>query len=136
MSLLQIPAGHGRAVRLGAREALRIVNTHGHQVVDCWAFSAGDLAEAMSMEHTRAALSRVRPRVGDAFVTNRRRPILLLEEDSSPGIHDTLIAACDPGATRPSAMSATTATVATTFSSPWRRSGSPRPAARHPSICG
>jgi uncharacterized protein len=29
-------------------------------------------------------------------VTNRRRPILTLEEDSSPGIHDMLIAACDP----------------------------------------
>jgi uncharacterized protein YcgI (DUF1989 family) len=27
--------------------------------------------------------------------SNRRRPILFLEEDTSPGIHDTLIAACD-----------------------------------------
>jgi uncharacterized protein YcgI (DUF1989 family) len=28
-------------------------------------------------------------------VTNRRRPILTLVEDTSPGIHDTLCAACD-----------------------------------------
>ena len=36
-----------------------------------------------------------KPVDGDALVTNRRRPILTLEEDSSPGVHDTLIAACD-----------------------------------------
>jgi uncharacterized protein YcgI (DUF1989 family) len=29
-------------------------------------------------------------------VTNHRRPILLLEEDRTPGIHDMLCAACDP----------------------------------------
>jgi uncharacterized protein YcgI (DUF1989 family) len=29
------------------------------------------------------------------FVTNLRRPILRLLEDSSPGIHDTLIPSCD-----------------------------------------
>ena len=28
-------------------------------------------------------------------MTNRRRPILTLAADSSPGVHDTLIAACD-----------------------------------------
>jgi uncharacterized protein YcgI (DUF1989 family) len=33
--------------------------------------------------------------VGDSLVTNQRRPILTLVEDTSPGIHDTLIAACD-----------------------------------------
>jgi uncharacterized protein YcgI (DUF1989 family) len=33
--------------------------------------------------------------VGESMVTNCRRPILTLIEDTSPGIHDTLIAACD-----------------------------------------
>ena len=33
--------------------------------------------------------------VGDSLVTNQRRPILTLVEDTSPGVHDTLIAACD-----------------------------------------
>jgi uncharacterized protein YcgI (DUF1989 family) len=28
-------------------------------------------------------------------VTNRRRPILLFEADTSPGVHDMLFAACD-----------------------------------------
>jgi uncharacterized protein YcgI (DUF1989 family) len=49
----------------------------------------------MSMEHTRTAIARIIPKVGDTLVTNRRRPILSVIEDTSPGIHDTLIASCD-----------------------------------------
>jgi uncharacterized protein YcgI (DUF1989 family) len=49
----------------------------------------------MSMEHSRVAIGRIIPGVGDALVTNRRRPILTLVEDTSGGIHDTLFAACD-----------------------------------------
>lgn len=90
-----IPARRGKAARLTAGEAIRIINTHGTQVVDTWAFSADDLSEFMSMEHIRPTLGRIFPRKGDALVTNRRRPILHLEEDTSPGRHDTLIAACD-----------------------------------------
>lgn len=95
MSLTTLPARHGKAVRLTRGERLRVVNTHGHQVVDTWAFNAEDLHEFMSMEHARAVLDHIYPRVGDALATNRRRPILTLLEDSSPGVHDTLIAACD-----------------------------------------
>jgi len=47
------------------------------------------------MEHERAWLDRLTPRPGDALVTNRRRPILTLLEDTSPGVHDTQIAPCD-----------------------------------------
>ena len=90
-----IPARRGRALRLGAGESLRLINTHGTQVVDTWAFNAVDTAECMSMEHSRVAIGRIMPRPGDSMVTNKRRPILTLVEDTSPGIHDTLIAACD-----------------------------------------
>lgn len=90
-----IPARKGRACRLSRGQAIRIINTHGAQVVDTWAFSAEDLTEFMSMEHIRATLTRIFPRRGDHLVSNRRRPILHFEEDTSPGIHDTLIAACD-----------------------------------------
>ena len=48
------------------------------------------------MEHTRAHSLHIVPRVGDVLRTNRRRPILTLIEDTSGGVHDTLIAACDP----------------------------------------
>jgi hypothetical protein len=60
-----------------------------------WAFHAQSPGEFMSMEHMRAWLSRITLKVGDSLVTNRRRAILTLLEDTSPGIHDTLIASCD-----------------------------------------
>jgi uncharacterized protein YcgI (DUF1989 family) len=50
---------------------------------------------ASSCRWSTPALTRWhRPR-GDVLRTNRRRPILTLVEDTSGGIHDTLIAACD-----------------------------------------
>jgi uncharacterized protein YcgI (DUF1989 family) len=90
-----VPARHGVAVRLEAGEAIAIVNTHGTQVVDTWAFVADDLTEVMSMEHSRVENGRMIPLVGGDFFTNRREPILRLEDDDTPGIHDTIMAACD-----------------------------------------
>ena len=95
MALTRIPARRGKAARANKGQQVRIVNTHGSQVVDTWAFVADDLAEFMSMEHTRANLEKLVPAVGDTLLTNRRRPILTLVEDTSGGVHDTLIAACD-----------------------------------------
>lgn len=48
------------------------------------------------MPHSRAATLHMRPKVNDTLVSNLREPMLVLVEDTSPGIHDTLIAACDP----------------------------------------
>ena len=93
--LYRVPARNGRAVRLRAGQVVRIINTHGSQVCDAWAFNCDDLAEFMSMEHVRASIDRIIPRVGDPLVTNRRRSILTLLSDTSPGVHDTLIAPCD-----------------------------------------
>ncbi|MEM8751754.1 MAG: urea carboxylase-associated family protein [Pseudomonadota bacterium] len=90
-----IPPRQGRAVRLKAGRALKMINVSGHQVVDTWAFSSADVSEFFSCEHWRATAGRIFPKVGDKLVTNRRRAILTLEEDSSPGVHDTLMAACD-----------------------------------------
>lgn len=92
---ITIPARLGKAARLDAGQSLKLTNTHGSQVVDTWAFVAADKSEFMSMEHSRVAIGGVFPHVGDTMVTNRREPILTLLEDTSPGIHDTLIAACD-----------------------------------------
>ena len=90
-----VKARTGRAQRLVAGEAMRVINIHGTQCIDTWALDAEDDAEHMSMEHTRAELDRMMPAVGQAFLTNRRRPILTIVEDTSPGIHDTLNAPCD-----------------------------------------
>ena len=93
--MLTIPARRGKAAYVERGQQVRVINTHGQQVTDAWAFNRDDLAECMSMEHLRTTLGRMRVQVGDALVTNQRRPILRLLEDTSPGVHDTLLAACD-----------------------------------------
>ena len=80
-------------VEAGAASASSI--SEGGQVGDLFAFCLDDLGEYLSAEHTRAELFRLFPRVGESFVSNRRRPILLFEADTSPGFHDMLFAACD-----------------------------------------
>lgn len=44
---IHVPAGHGKAVRLQAGQAVRVINTHGSQVIDCWAWNAYDLNKTM-----------------------------------------------------------------------------------------
>src|SRR2546426_2124125 len=95
MSLVTIPARRGKAARVRAGQRIRVVNTHGTQVVDAWAFDAADPTEWMAMEASRAWFMKLAAARGDSFVTSRRRPILTLVEDTSGGRHDTLMAACD-----------------------------------------
>lgn len=90
-----IPARQGRATRLARGQTITIINTHGAQVCDLWAFNAANIDEFLSWEHARAGIGAITPRAGDALFTNRRRAILTMTEDTSPGVHDTLIAACD-----------------------------------------
>ena len=94
-SQITIPARRGKAALLSRGQSVRVINTHGQQVVDTWAFRRDDLTEFMSMEHSRTSLGRIMPVVGQSMVTNHRRPILTLMVDTSGGIHDTLLAACD-----------------------------------------
>ncbi len=93
--LIEIPARRGKAARVAAGKAIKIVNTHGTQVVDFWAFVAGHLTEYVGMEHCRATWKRLFPITGDHLYSNRRRPLMTLEDDTSPGRHDTLMAPCD-----------------------------------------
>lgn len=51
--------------------------------------------EYLSLPHTRAASHKLVPEVDDELLTNLRNPIVTLIEDTSPGAHDTLTAACD-----------------------------------------
>lgn len=53
--------------------------------------------EFLSMQHTRSSTLHLIPKVDDVLVSNLREPMLTLVEDtSSGGCHDTLMAACDP----------------------------------------
>src|SRR5882724_99368 len=95
MAQVTIPARKGKAAFVAKGQRIKVINTHGQQVVDTWAFNRADLTEFMSMEHTRSGLQKLIPSVGDAMLSNHRRPILTFLEDTSGGIHDTLLAACD-----------------------------------------
>jgi len=88
----------GRAVYVDQGSQVRVVDVEGQQVGDLFAYvlgAAGVTGEHLSASHTRTFTSRLFPAIGESFVTNRRRPILTLVEDTSGGIHDTLMAACD-----------------------------------------
>ena len=90
-----IAGGHGGHVGLTAGESLRIVNIEGSQVVDVWAFVQSEPAEFLSTEHTRSCLQKLMPSPGDMIYSNLRRPMFSITEDTSPGIHDMLLSACD-----------------------------------------
>jgi uncharacterized protein YcgI (DUF1989 family) len=90
-----IPARHGHALRLSQGSEIEIINPSGTQVVDTWALCPPALAEHMSMEHTRVILGRLIPRTGDCLYSSERRPLMTITEDTSPGVHDTLMASCD-----------------------------------------
>jgi uncharacterized protein YcgI (DUF1989 family) len=92
---MTIPARRGRAAFVDQGQKVKIINTHGDQVVDTWAFARDNLWEFMSMEHTRATLVKICPKIGDCLYTNQRRPILKLVQDTTLGVHDSLMAACD-----------------------------------------
>ncbi len=91
----EVPARQGKAVQMSSGDHIKLINTYGTQVIDMWAFNANDPHEMMSMHHTKSMLRRLMPRVGEPFYTYKRRPILTLFEDHSPGIHETLLPACD-----------------------------------------
>lgn len=93
---MELPGGAGAAVRLRAGEAVRLVNTHGSQVVDTWCLALADPTEYLSVEHTRRMLGKLFPKEGDALFSNRRTKLLTLERDTSGCNHDMLLACCDP----------------------------------------
>ena len=95
-TIIHIPAREGHAFQIPAGTSFRIIDPEGAQVADLFAFCAADTTEYLSAEHTRVAISRLFPRLGESWYTNLRRPILEFVADDSPGVHDMLCAACSP----------------------------------------
>jgi uncharacterized protein len=93
--LTEIPGGAATAIRLGAGEGVRLINTHGAQVVDTWCLCVADPTEFLSVEHTRRMLGRLFPTQGDLLYSNRRNALLAIERDTSDCRHDMLVACCD-----------------------------------------
>ncbi|WP_340688210.1 urea carboxylase-associated family protein [Amycolatopsis coloradensis] len=98
MSRTEVSPGTAKAVRVTAGDLVRVIDVDGGQVGDVFAFAGNgtELSEHHSAAHTRAGIDRLFPAVGESFVTDLRRPILTLIDDTSPGEHDMLIPACDP----------------------------------------
>ena len=91
----RVPPRCGVAVRMAAGQSIRVINTHGTQVCDFWAICDGGPHEFLSMAHCHTETGGIMPAVGDVMVSNRRRPMLTITSDDSPGVHDTVIASCD-----------------------------------------
>ena len=94
MSRHTVEARKGAGYKLEAGQKFKVINIHGHQVVDFWAISTDDPTEFMSMVHTRSTLTKLVPQVGDILYSNVRAPIVRFVEDTSPGVHDTVVAPC------------------------------------------
>ena len=89
------PASHGYAFEVKKGEVFRLTDIEGQQPIDFWAFNKSDPMEHLSVCHTRVANLSMEVKPGQSAVTNKRRPIVTLVEDNSPGQHDMLLAACD-----------------------------------------
>ena len=62
-NLITIPPRESKAVLISKNQKIKIINTHGTQVVDTWCFNQNDIGEFMSMEHNRAVTSSIFPKV-------------------------------------------------------------------------
>ncbi len=96
MPTLTVPGSYARAVAVPAGRTIEVINTHGTQVVDLWAICADRPEIALSMQHSRVKWRNLRPRPGDELLDEERSTMLTMTSDTSPGVHDTVIAACDP----------------------------------------
>ncbi len=92
----EVPARTGAGFTVETGELIRITDLQGSQPVDFWAFTGADHLEFLSCEHTKPSIERLFPHVGDSAYTNRRRAIVTVVDDTSPGQHDMQFAACDP----------------------------------------
>ena len=92
--VVHVAGGHGGAFRARAGQLIRLTDVEGQQALDFVALNAADNAEFLSGIETRRALRSLYIKTGDALMSNRRRPMLRIVEDSI-GIHDYTIPACD-----------------------------------------
>ena len=97
---LPVPPRSGKAVRVRAGTLIAVIDVEGSQVGDVFAIADDDHDEYLSAAHNRQWYRLLFPRLGEPFVTNRLRPILTMVEDTSPGLHDMLFAACAPATYR------------------------------------
>lgn len=94
-STFEVSARSYAAFTAKSGQSIRFTDLEGAQPIDFWAFNQDNIYEFLSCEHTKPAIERVYPGLGESAYTNHRRPIVTLIEDNSPGQHDMQFAACD-----------------------------------------
>lgn len=104
----EVPARTGKGFTIAAGELIRITDLEGSQPVDFWAFTRADHLEFLSYEHTKPSIERLFPHVGDSAYTDRRRAIVTVVDDASPGQHDSSSPPAIPRTTPSSGSRATT----------------------------
>lgn len=91
-----VPGGHGHAFHAKKDQIITITDLEGKQVIDFIAFSMDNYTEYLSVTQTRTSpQGRLFLQKGDMLLSNFRNPIAQIIEDTV-GVHDLLIAACDP----------------------------------------
>ncbi|KIV93054.1 hypothetical protein PV10_04299 [Exophiala mesophila] len=90
-----LPARKAVAFSIQRGQTLDVINTHGKQVVDFWAFNPNDPNDFLSMVHTRTILLKVAISKGDKLYSTRRKPMFTLVNDTTKGVHDLIWSACD-----------------------------------------
>jgi len=94
LSQVHIPPQSGGGMTIQRGQRLKVVNVQGKQVGDLFAFVMDSHDESLSPGHTRSKLRRLYPELGKPLYSNKRDPLLLIEEDTV-GVHDLLAPACD-----------------------------------------
>ena len=92
--LQSVSARTGAAFEIRTGERFQVLDQEGRQACAIVALRKEDHGEWLSPAHTRAALGSIMLTVGATLVSNRREPLLRLEEDTV-GRHDLLMPACD-----------------------------------------
>lgn len=95
MASVIVRGGYGARMDVRAGQRVEVVNTHGGQVCDFFAFSKHNIREQLSPAHTRSVLRRGFLEIGDRLFTVLRNPMLELVEDTV-GVNDFCIPQCDP----------------------------------------
>lgn len=93
---IEVPGYQGRAVEVRQGDRVRITDVEGCQIGDLFLIGLHDPMEVLSPALTRLVNFTPFPRPGQSFISSRRRPMLTLLRDTSPGVHDMTFAPCDP----------------------------------------
>ena len=89
-------AGKGAQVPVRAGDEVAVINVNGTQVVDFWCFPKSSPQQYLSLEHCREVLGKIYFEPGDTLLSDAYEPVFDYVADTTGGLHDTLIAPCNP----------------------------------------